>query len=389
MGQSAGFPGNGPDGGSLGPETSAVMPSSPRRLLVLMAATAAAAALACGEGPTRPVSPPGSGPPANAIVRLDLSAPPEIAPGETVQLTLKTVRADGSVENITGQAQWVVTNLRTQTPETSVILEVSSSGLASAKDRGEVSVSARFAGWETIARVLVLPPGTFHFAGKLSDGPLAVRDATVSISEGVGAGLAGLTGADGSFHIFGVSGSFIWRATKAGYADLIRRATIAGHTRNLGLYRMAPSAARDDYTGTYDLTISTRPECSSSPELFPAVARQRAYMATIKQTASELVVTLTGGDFVLHNGSGNTFVGEMSSTGEAVFWLGFYWGDYAIAERLGPVALLFDGIAFATGTGDGISGRMDGYAYIASTPTYPFERTSARCPTDRFELVRR
>jgi hypothetical protein len=80
----------------------------------------------------------------------------------------------------------------------------------------------------------------------------------------------------------------------------------------------------------------------------------------------------------------------MSSTGEAEFWLGsdYHSGDYAIAERLGPVALLFDGIAFGKGTGDRISGTMDGYAYIASTPTYPFQ-TSARCPTDRFELIRR
>jgi hypothetical protein len=104
-----------------------------------------------------------------------------------------------------------------------------------------------------------------------------------------------------------------------------------------------------------------------------------------------LDVTLTGADFVVHNESGNIFGGQISSTGEVVFWLGFYWGDYAIAERLGPVALLVDGIASARGTGDRISGTMEGYAYVASSPTYPFQTSlsSPRCPTDRFELIRR
>ena len=110
-----------------------------------------------------------------------------------------------------------------------------------------------------------------------------------------------------------------------------------------------------------------------------------------------MTVYLTGADFVLHddsfsgrqNGSGDWFSGQISSTGQVVFFIGYYFGSYAVAERLGSVVLLIDGRVNAVASGDRISGTMVGSIGISSTPGYPFGPVVAKCATDRFEMVRR
>src|SRR5262245_54945995 len=89
------------------------------RFRPLAAVTAAAMLVvgfaACDRGPENPIRP---GPPPTpptppttpvSIVRLDLVGPTEIAPHESVQLTLNAVKTDGSVENVTAQANWTST----------------------------------------------------------------------------------------------------------------------------------------------------------------------------------------------------------------------------------------------------------------------------------------
>ena len=110
-----------------------------------------------------------------------------------------------------------------------------------------------------------------------------------------------------------------------------------------------------------------------------------------------MTVRLTGADFVLHkdssfgqeNGSGDWFAGQISSTGQVTLSPNFYWGSYAIAERLGSVILLIDGSVNAVASGNRISGTMMGHIGISSTPGYPFGPVVAKCATDRFEMVRR
>ena len=242
------------------------------RCLALMTILGLAVVLpSCGDGPTSPDRTLPN--PGNRIVRLELSVPPEIAPDATVQLTVKATKADGSVEDVTTQSQWIVTNGRTPDSSTPAILVVDSAGRARALDRGEVFVSARFAGLEALAQALILPPGTFRFSRTIQDGHLGLAGVAISITEGVGEGLRALTHDDGSFHVFGVSGAFRWRATKEGYVDLIRQEKVAQHFRSAEILQMTPSTPRDNYAGSYTLTLST--QCALSPELFPTAARQR------------------------------------------------------------------------------------------------------------------
>ena len=247
------------------------------RCLALMTILGLAVVLpSCGDSPTSPRS--------RAVGTRGKSdrrtpscrSPPEIAPDATVQLTVKATKADGSVEDVTAQAQWVVTNGRTPSPSASAILVVDSAGRARALERGEVFVSARFAGLEAVAQALILPPGTFRFSMTIHDGHLGLPGVAISVTEGVGEGLRATTNDDGSFHVFGVSGAFRWRATKEGFSDLIRQEKIAEHSRFAGVLQMTPSRARDDYTGTYTLTIST--QCALSPEVFPASRTSNSYL---------------------------------------------------------------------------------------------------------------
>ena len=339
----------------------------------------------CGDGPTSPDRPPSVA--GLQVVGLELSVPPEIAPDETVQLMLKAIKSDKSVEDVTSQAQWTVANGRTPNLSTSAILTVDSAGRARAIARGEVFVSARFAGLQATASALILPPGTFRFSLTIRDGHIGLAGVAISVTEGVGQGLQALTNADGSFHVFGVSGRIRWRATKEGYSDLNRQENIVQHSRFDGFLEMAPIRGRDDYAGLYTVTIST--QCALSAEQFPSAARQRTYTASVVQHDSYLTVSLTGADFVQHNGSGDWFGGQVSSTGQVVFYLGFYFGDYAIAERLGSAVLLVDGMVNGVASGGRIFGSMAGYIGIASNPAYPFGPVGTRCATDRFEMVRR
>jgi len=76
------------------------------------------------------------------IIRIELIAPPEIAPGESVQLTANAIKSDGSAENVSNQAEW--------TTNKASVIQVSSTGLATAQNPSGTNVYAnvyaRFAG---------------------------------------------------------------------------------------------------------------------------------------------------------------------------------------------------------------------------------------------------
>ena len=131
-----------------------------RRWLVLSAAaTLALASVSCGDGPTGP-SPGGSSAPARADwpgASLRLGG---YAPGESVQLTANAVRSDGSVENVTRQAQWTVESVPT------AVLALMESGLAAGGERGRALVKVQFADLTGEATIFVLPKGTFRISRK-------------------------------------------------------------------------------------------------------------------------------------------------------------------------------------------------------------------------------
>ncbi len=102
------------------------------RYVAVVAATGLVLVVAACDkkSPTSPPPPQQPGPPPTAtVVRLELVAPSEIAPEETVQLTANAIKSDGSVENVSSQGQWTSTN--------SPVLQLSVSGLATGQNRGE------------------------------------------------------------------------------------------------------------------------------------------------------------------------------------------------------------------------------------------------------------
>ena len=124
-------------------------------------------AASCDKSPTSSLPRP------NILARLELQAPGEIPPGASVQLTADAVKPDGSVENVSSQAVW--------TPQTSDILQISPSGLATGKTRGEEFATARYAGLSASARILVLPPGTFRLSGIIKEEDVGVPGVAVTV----------------------------------------------------------------------------------------------------------------------------------------------------------------------------------------------------------------
>jgi hypothetical protein len=136
--------------------------------------------------PTQPDRPPGTtNPPAVTIVRLEVRAPVSIAPEQSVQLIATAVRSDGSMENVTSQAQWSSSDAG--------LVRVSPGGLATAMRVGEASVDASYQGPNgtvyATASVVVLVPGTFKVSGLITDSGTAVPHVTVTVLSGFGAGL--------------------------------------------------------------------------------------------------------------------------------------------------------------------------------------------------------
>jgi hypothetical protein len=337
------------------------------------------------KSPTSPAPPP-PGPTSTAsVVRLELIAPPEIAPGESVQLTANAIKSDGSVENVSNQATWT-----TYTP----VVEVSSTGLATGKNRGEAYVYARFARRDSAgARIFVLPTGTFRLAGTIQDSGFGIAGVTVTVTSGIGEGLTTLSRADGFYALYGVSGPVQLQVKKEGYSNAIQSLDVTAH-RTYD-FNMVTERPRTDYRGTYTLTISAASPCRSTSGTFPEEAKRRVYTANVEQDAARLTVTLSDADFIVTNGYGNRFSGFTDPTGTMTFPIGEFWGGepirFDIVERFSGGALLVSGTVSASGTPQRIAGTLNGSILISNRTSAPFEPFNASCESEThgFEMVRR
>ena len=343
-----------------------------------------AAAGGCSESipPTSPPGPPGPTPPAS-VVRLELIAPPEIAPGESVQLTANAIKSDGSVENVSNQAAWT-------TSDTSV-MQVSSTGLATGKNRGQAYVYARFAGRNAAsARIFVLPKGTFRLTGTIQDSGFGIAGVTVTVTSGIGEGLTTLSGATGFYALDGVSGPVQLQVKKEGYRNVIQSLDVTAHrTYDFNVEVERP---RTDYRGTYTLTISAASPCPSWGT-FPEEAKRRVYTANVAQDGGRLTATLSDADFIVTNGYGNGFSGFTDPTGTMTFQIGEFWGDepvrFDIVERFSGGALLVAGTVTASGTSQRIAGTLDGPILTSNPSALDRPLSSCESKTHGFEMVRR
>ena len=285
-----------------------------------MAFGAVAAALlvtsfvAC-DGPTKPASllppPNGDSPPTVRAVRVELSVPASIAPGEAVQLTANAAKADGSVDNVTSRTVW-----RSSNPH---VLEVSDAGLARGITAGEAAIIGRVDTLSATVQTLVVPQGTYRLIGRVSVGTVPISGVLLTVVSGIGDGLTAVSSADGGYALYGVSGPIRLQAKKEGFANRTESLDVSDHrTFDVG---MGFDGRAPEVTGTYTLTIAAGP-CQPLTATLPDAARSRSYTAQLSQQGAGLIVDLSGANFILSGSDGNrgkSFRGFIDPSGAVTF----------------------------------------------------------------------
>ena len=368
--------------------------SAKSRLIPLAAgALVAVAIVSCGDdpSPTRPSGTSATPPPAApvSVTRVDTVIPATLAPGTSGQATATATMSDGSVRDVTNDAQWSSTN--------SGVVRASSGGALVAPQRGEAIVTARHANRSSTGRIFVLPAGTFRLTGVVSEAGEPLNTVRVEVIEGTGQGLTAITNPDGQFAIYGVAGHVRLQAKKDGFVNSMADADVSDH-QSVNV-EMRFDGARPRLDGVYTLEIAAD-GCSGR---LPAEALRRTYVATVSQTGSKLHVALSGADFILSAGKGNSFDGGFDGT-SVVFqllsgWFYYYYyfygpfgtGNFDIAERLSSTtAFRVAGTVTASTSGSTIAGVLNGFVAV-TPPTMGFSSvgiTLCQSSRHRFELRR-
>lgn len=355
---------------------------------VVLVCTIGAAVVACNrKSPTSPGGPGGPGPRA-AFVSLQLSAPARISPGESAQLIAEAIRADGSAQNVSTQSVWSSSNRSA--------VQVSALGLVTTAGRGESVVQARHEGRVAQAQIFVMPADTFRLAGSINEGGVGVGGVEVRVLEGVGQSLVNISSDGGSYALYGVSGSVRIKLSKAGYLDAVQDVEVtANRSQNFDL---RPERPRADYRGTYTLTITAQPGCQAVYGPFPEAARRREYTADVAQDGPRVTVTLSGADFSLTGGRGNSFAGWIDISNTLTFTIShqntygygpWYFGPPDIAEKIDGTTLIVMGtVSVREGL---LSGQMGGALLVGDRSSYPFgpPYRSICSGVHGFEMVRR
>ena len=338
------------------------------RLVVLVAGACLAVLAASCEDNPNPARPSGTPPPPAAgpvtTTRVDTVIPPSLEPGASGRATASATMSDGSVRDVTSDAQWSSTNSR--------VVRASAGGALVAAERGEAIVTARFANRSSTGRIFVLPAGTFRLTGVVSEGGEPLNTVRVEVISGTGQGLSALTNPDGQFALYGVAGQVRLHAKKDGFVNGTQDVDVTDHQSvNVD---MRFDGARPRLDGVYQLELAAD-GCSGR---LPADAQRRTYVATVSQNGSKLHVDLSGAEFILSAGKGNSFDGGFDGS-RVVFsllsgWFYDYYfygpypiGNFDISERLSSTtALRVTGTVSATTSGNTIAGTLNGF--IAVTP---------------------
>jgi hypothetical protein len=350
--------------------------------IIILAALPLASCGSKEETSPQPPTSPTPVAPAPVLVRLELLAPDTIAPGESVRLTVNATASDGSVENVTAQAQWTSSNAG--------VLEISSTGIATAKARGEAFISARYQQRAASTRVLMLPAGTYRLGGRVTDMGFGIAGATVTVIGGVGEGQTAITTGDGSYVLFGASGHERLQAKGSGYLNRIEEIDVTAH--RVFDFEMVAERERPDLRGSYTLVVGG----GTCPGAFPSAASTRSYGATVTQNGGRITVALTDASFIVTRGRGDRFDGFIDANDRVTFTIGnggyYFYGESDIVERFtDTTVLLVDGIVTAHFSPIGIAGTLTGSIRLAEGTAAPFTRIQSTCAAanHRFEMVRR
>ena len=355
-----------------------------------VAVVLAAALTACDSQPNRPTPTPEA---TFSPIRIEIQGPQRVPPGQTAQLAAIALAQNGSSRDVSATATW-----RTFRPS---ILTVQA-GLVSGVAVGESVVEAVSNGLRSTREVVVVPAGTFRLFGIVSeadDARVPVVDARVVATGGQIAGVQTTTAPDGRFRLYGVAGDTTLRVSKDGYQTHSQNLVVADDPPSLAV-ALALVRPRLDISGSYILTITADPNCSSG---LPEQLRTRTYGAVLTQVGAQVNVTLTGASFAIsRRGGGDHFTGRIEPT-QLAFSLAefypYYYGTYGdpyypniIEEVTGPNYLAIWGNVAAVGTSGSFSGALDGAFEIYSFDprTRPNQNPAARCRSaaNRFQLSR-
>lgn len=239
----------------------------------LLTAAALVGCNACDKSPTSPT-------PALAVAQITIAGPATLAPGGTAQFTAIARHSNGATSDVTARASWHSTSAE--------IVEVNT-GTAVARARGEARIWAQIGGTGSPSvHVAVLENGTFVLTGRVTDSAngQTVPRAVIEVVNGIGSGLRATTSPNGSYVLYGVAGQVRLSASSDGFATQTEDVTVTGTTaRDIVLTPLAPLA---NLTGIWTLTVSA-PHCGQ----LPVEARSRQFEASIRQSGSQLNVTLS------------------------------------------------------------------------------------------------
>ena len=246
-------------------------------------------ASACGQHgtPTTP-TPAALASPAVTTIRID--GPATIAPGATARFTATGRHADGTSEDVTTAALWLVYSVPPLLQPAASVLQIVGPGTARAGTRGEVAVLAKLpSAISDPFDVLVLEPGTFKVSGTVTaQGGDPITTAAIDILSGTGTGLSTTTNLDGRYALYGAAGVVELRASANGFEPQTHR--IAATDSIADDFGLKPLVTPIDVSGAWTVTLSASPSCRGS---LPEVARDRAFEATITQQSSSLRIVLT------------------------------------------------------------------------------------------------
>jgi hypothetical protein len=345
--------------------------------------------VACDGRDRTPSAPSPSPPPAPAtpvMTGLEVSGPGSVPPGGTAQFTATARQSDGSTRDVTGQATW-----RTNR---SSVLTVASTGVATARDRGDATLTAQFQTFSSTREVIVVPDGTYRLSGAVHEAGVEVRGARVEVRAGPSTGLSTLTGGGGRYALYGVAGDTEIRVTRDGYREHVQRITVADHqTIDVELIPVRP---RRHIEGTYTLTVTADDSCRQA---LPQELRVRAYPAALTQNGPLLQATLSGADFLVRNSRGNRFNGGLDvSSANATFsilfsdyfyyYYYFYGFNADVIERVASSRyLVIHGSATGSVFDDRIAGLLNGSIEVIESTDLIRYRIVAACRSREHEFV--
>jgi hypothetical protein len=309
-------------------------------------------------------------------VRIEVSGPDSIAPGESAQLTATAFRSDGSTENVTTTVSWTTSSSRS--------IQVFAGGRATAGVAGEATVSARIQNRVGTKLILAIPAGTYKLSGRITEGALPVSDVSVTVTRGTGTGLTTLTNFDGRFALYGVAGEVQIQARKEGYVESIRDLTV-GSAMNDN-FEIAASRQRKDLTGRYSLMFEAG-TCQGTRVTYPDDIRARTYAAAVTQAGQAVTVTLSGADFVQSGSKGNSFLGSIDpadnvsfSIGNLYYYYYFNQNPFDVIERLDDSrSFTVVGVVSAKVNGSQITGTLNGAFIILAGSRAPFTGSISSC----------